>query len=145
MSKRIGQRTGPLRVLVVEDDRQDAYFIMNALDQAGETESDLVTSGAAAVEAITEGVHDIVLLDLNMPGITGRDVLKTIRTERGIKTPIIVLSTSTQRGDIDDSYALNANAYIVKPYGLDEYDTIAAGLHNFWHVLARLPGEPRPG
>jgi|UPI0005857411 CheY-like chemotaxis protein len=145
MAKRIGTRTGPLRVLVVEDDRQDAYFIMNALEQAGDTQSDLVTSGAAAVDAIRLEAHDIVLLDLNMPGVSGRDVLRAVRVESEIKTPIVVLSTSTQRTDIDDSYALHANAYIVKPYGLDEYDMIAAGLHNFWHVLAQLPGEARPG
>lgn len=145
MSKRIGTRTGPLRVLVVEDDRQDAYFIMNALEQVGDTKSDLVTSGAAAVDAIRLEAHDLVLLDLNMPGVSGRDVLRAVRVESEIKTPIVVLSTSTQRTDIDDSYALHANAYIVKPYGLDEYDMIAAGLHNFWHVLAQLPGEARPG
>ena len=146
----------PIRILVAEDDADDRLMIQDAFEESRlGNPVDFVEDGMQLMEYLNrqgEYAHladhpypGFILLDLNMPGVTGRDVLRAVRVESEIKTPIVVLSTSTQRTDIDDSYALHANAYIVKPYGLDEYDMIAAGLHNFWHVLAQLPGEARPG
>lgn len=144
-SKRVGKHNqSPFRVLVVDDDHQDAFFVTSALEEAGVTATDVVTSGADALAMIQEGRHDLVILDLNLPGITGRDVLRSVRGgERNSNTPIIVLSASAQRTDIEECYGLRANAYIVKPYGIEEYDRIAQGVCDFWKDISLLP-DPAP-
>lgn len=141
-SKTVGKTPDkPFRVLVVDDDHQDAYFVTSALKEAGVEETEIVMSGAAALKTIREARHDLVILDLNLPGISGRDVLSEVRNgDTPMNTPIVVLSASAQRMDIEDCYALRANAYVVKPYDLGEYDEIARGVRDFWKDICRLPG-----
>ncbi len=128
------------RVLIVDDDHQDAFFVESALQQAGVDEIDIATSGAQALKIIREKRHELVILDLNLPGVTGRDVLRELKSgEERISVPIIILSASAQRIDIDECYALHANAYLVKPYDIETYDEIAQRLAEFWRDAARLP------
>lgn len=141
-SKHVGKTPDrPFRVLVVDDDHQDAFFVTSALKYAGVHETEVVMSGAAALEKIREARHDLVILDLNLPGISGRDVLNEVRNgDTPMNTPIVILSASAQRMDIEDCYALRANAYVVKPYDISEYDDIACGFRDFWKDICRLPG-----
>jgi CheY-like chemotaxis protein len=83
---------------------------------------------------------DLVLLDLNMPRKDGREVIAEIKGSEDLRRiPIIVLTTSDSEVDVRTSYQLNANCYIVKPMGLEDYVRIAKRIEDFWLDLVRLP------
>ena len=84
----------------------------------------------------------IILLDLNMPKMSGRECLEAIKQdERLKKIPVIVLTTSEQEEDIIKSYDLGANAYITKPVDFDKLVQIARSLGNYWLSIVELPRE----
>lgn len=84
----------------------------------------------------------IVLLDLNMPGIDGRETLRIIRADPAIRrTPVVILTTSAAGADIDASYDGGANAYIVKPIAFGGLVRIFTSLATFWFDISSLPRE----
>ena len=83
----------------------------------------------------------IMLLDLNMPGIDGREVLATVKNDPDLRSiPIIILTNSNHRRDIDACYELGANTYIQKPLDLQRFFNIMQGLKDYWFKTAALPG-----
>jgi two-component system, chemotaxis family, response regulator Rcp1 len=86
------------------------------------------------------GLPDIILLDLNLPRLSGREVLREIKASALLRRiPVIVLSTSESDDDVLAAYTLHANCYVVKPASLDSYLEALLGIEAFWARLARIP------
>ena len=83
---------------------------------------------------------DLILLDLNMPGLDGRKVLEVVKTDRGLRSiPIVVLTTSSDSKDIEDCYALGASTYIQKPVDFKGLAEAIRTMNNYWFGIALLP------
>jgi len=84
---------------------------------------------------------DLVLLDLNLPKLDGRDVLAQIKGDDDLKIiPVVVLTTSSAETDILRSYQLHANSYVTKPVGVDGFFAAIRCIEEFWLAVVRLPG-----
>ncbi len=84
----------------------------------------------------------IILLDLNLPGIDGRDILKQIKTHDDLKSiPVIVFTTSDAERDIQDCYKQGANSYITKPVDLEKFRDVVLLIKSYWFKTVALPGE----
>jgi two-component system, chemotaxis family, response regulator Rcp1 len=131
------------RILVVDDSRADVRLLREAVrEEAINAELHAVEDGERALAHLRGGGErpDLILLDLNLPRRDGREVLEAIKSDPDLKSiPVIVLSTSAAPRDIADCYALHANAYLVKPMGLDEFATLVRAFDAFWLHSARLP------
>ena len=83
---------------------------------------------------------DLVILDLNMPGLGGREFLRIIKDDDVLKQiPIVILTSSTSEQDISDSYNLEAAGFITKPACLKEFEQVIHGITEYWFVLCKLP------
>lgn len=86
---------------------------------------------------------DLILLDLNLPRMDGREVLTRIKSDRDLKTiPVVVLTTSRAEQDVLHSYALQANCYITKPVDLEQFITVVKSIEDFWLTIVTLPHPP---
>jgi CheY-like chemotaxis protein len=138
----------PIEILLVEDNPGDARLTREALkDSKLNNQLYVVEDG---VEALTflrnEGEFanaprpDIILLDLNLPRMSGRELLEIIKADDVLKTiPIVVLTTSDDERDIVMSYALHANCYITKPVDMNQFVTIVKNIKDFWFTIVKLP------
>jgi CheY-like chemotaxis protein len=135
------------RILLVEDNPGDARLTIEAFREAGA--AGLITAVDDAYEALAmlrqEGRHagigqpDLILLDLNLPRMHGREFLAIVKAEpRFMRIPVIVLSTSQAPDDIRSAYDLRANCYIAKPMNLDDLVAVAKHVVHFWLRAARL-------
>jgi two-component system KDP operon response regulator KdpE len=111
-------RSGPIRVLVVDDEPAILRFLRAGLSTQGYVVSELGT-GLPAVDQIRRNAADIVVLDLGLPDIDGSDVIRMIR-ETGSQVPIIVLSSRGDEGAKVHALDLGADDYITKPFGIEE-------------------------
>ena len=85
---------------------------------------------------------DLILLDLNLPRKDGREVLAEISADMNLRRiPVVVLTTSEAQMDIRRAYELNANCYITKPSGLDQFVAVVKSIQYFWSAVAKLPAE----
>ncbi len=84
---------------------------------------------------------DLILLDLNMPKMDGREVLRKIKTDDQLKTiPVVILTTSDATEDILKAYSLHANSYMTKPMDFDQFVTeVSKGVSDYWFTLVKLP------
>ena len=137
-----------IQILLVEDNPGDVRLTVEALRHAKvANELHVVGNGEEAIDFLRQqGGHvdaprpDIVLLDLNLPRLDGRDVLADIKSDPELATiPIIVLTSSTAEADIQRSYELHANCYISKPVDFSEFLSAVQSLEGFWLKIVRLP------
>jgi len=144
----------PVDVLLVEDSAGDVRLTQEAFREA--TRSVHLHAVSDGVEAITflkqEGVHadaprpDLILLDLNIPKMDGREVLTQIKTDESLKTiPTIILTTSEAPADIEKSYELQANCYLSKPVQLEEFVSVVKSINDFWLTKVKLPQRKSDG
>ncbi|MFJ2261742.1 response regulator [Streptomyces sp. NPDC087844] len=135
----------PFDVLLVEDDMADAMLIEEALSERGARNLVQVTDGVAALEHLrTPGTPrpDLIVLDLNMPRMNGRDLLKVLKSDDDLQTiPVVVLTTSTAPDDVTGAYSSHANAYVTKPVNLDEFEQAVQSIDAFYLDTA---ARPRP-
>jgi len=140
--------TGGAQILLVEDNPGDVRLIVEALRGAKvATELHVVGDGEEAIDFLRRlGRHteaprpDIVLLDLNLPRLEGREVLADIKADADLgRIPIIVLTSSSAREDIVRSYELHANCFITKPVDFKEFIAAVRSLEGFWLQVAQLP------
>ncbi|QCI66371.1 response regulator [Phreatobacter stygius] len=128
------------RLLIVDDDADEVFFVENAFKGVSTpVEIRHAESGEAALAQIKTFNPGLILLDLNMPGMNGHDVLRAIKQDDetcGLAT--VIFSSSEQRADIDACYRGNANAYVVKPRSSDGYRELAENITRFWFETARL-------
>ncbi|NYH40754.1 CheY-like chemotaxis protein [Micromonospora jinlongensis] len=138
----------PVRILVVDDDPGDVLMIEEALaDSDVDKVIDVVSDGEEAMEFLrAEGRHeharrpDVILLDLNMPRMDGRQVLGAVKQDEDLRTiPIVVLTTSNADTDIVGSYTLQANAYVTKPIDLDDFNDVVRRIDEFFGRVVVLP------
>jgi two-component system, chemotaxis family, response regulator Rcp1 len=137
-----------IRVLMVDDNPGDRMLTRELLmDSELQLELCEVESGEYALRFLrgeppfqpSSGV-DLVLLDLNMPGIGGKKVLQIMRADATLRhIPVAVLSTSTAQSDVLESYSNGANCYVVKPVGLTEFQKVVSVIEQFWFNVATLP------
>lgn len=137
----------PRRILLVEDGPDDVDLTFEAIKDAGvEVEVDVVENGVDAVAYLRrQGRHadtqrpDLVLLDLNLPRMDGREVLAEVKSDPLLRRiPIIVLTTSDAREDITQAYDLHANCCITKPVDFDRWIQLFQLIEAFWLDLVRL-------
>ncbi|PZA08671.1 MULTISPECIES: response regulator [unclassified Meiothermus] len=136
----------PLRILLVEDNPADV-FLMEAALELGELPHTLLLArdGQEALELLRgarsqDSLPDLILLDLNLPRLSGFDVLQAIRQDPQLShLTVVVFTTSNAHSDVQRAYALQANAYVVKPPGLDDLLRIISQLKSFWFEAASLP------
>ena len=83
---------------------------------------------------------DVILLDLNLPKLHGREVLARVKANPHLQTiPVIVLTSSEEESDVDSSYQLMANSYLRKPGNLEEWEQMVKSLNGFWFTRVKLP------
>ena len=130
-------------VVVVDDDKLDLKMLTRVFErEAPEVSISTCLGSAGAVEKILELKSDVVLLDINMPGLNGFEVLEMIRQKNKTNLPpVIMLSTSESDRDIQQSYAAGAAAYIVKPNTAAGYTDLARSIASFWIDVARKPSN----
>jgi CheY-like chemotaxis protein len=135
-------------ILLVEDDPGDAGLTRAALAQARILcKLHHVTDGVEALAFLRKQggygavpTPHLVLLDLNMPRMGGRDVLAAMRADENLhKIPVVVLTTSDIEADIETSYELGANSFITKPVDIDQFIDAIKALGDYWFSIVRLP------
>ena len=138
---------GVVDVLHVEDDPGYALMVRKSLALAGSSRLHVVTDGREALRFLRrDGEHagaprpGLVILDLNLPGLHGLDVLAQIKADPGLLTiPVVILSSSTDPGDIRRGYELHANAYIVKPADPGRFDDAIRAIGTCFLSLTEPP------
>ncbi|WP_433301596.1 response regulator [Actinoplanes sp. CA-030573] len=136
-----------LQILVVDDDDADALMISEALATETDASVERVHDGREALDYLRrEGPFsdaprpDLILLDLNMPRMDGRETLAAIKTDDELKAiPVVILTTSGAAPDIVSSYQQRANAYVTKPLGLDDFESTVRQINRFYREVASLP------
>jgi CheY-like chemotaxis protein len=137
------------RVLLVEDDPADALLIEDALSEGGVARSlTHVLDGIEALEHLRDPAHerpDLIVLDLNMPRMNGRELLAVLRDDEDLSSiPLVVLTTSAAPDDITDAYQKHANAYVTKPVNLDDFLQAVQRIDAFFlGTSAPLPRDRR--
>jgi CheY-like chemotaxis protein len=139
-------------ILLVEDNPADIKITERALRDSGiPVDLLVVRDGQEAVEyLLRQGPHadnpawrrpDLILLDLNLPRLTGREVLERIRARPEMKAvPVVVLTTSHRQEDVQQLYAAGANTYIEKPQDFARFVEVLQTIHRYWLDTALLPG-----
>jgi len=139
-----------LEILLVEDSPGDVRLTQEAFREANrDVRLHVACDGVEAMAFLRRtGKHvsdprpDLVLLDLNLPRMDGREVLALIKEDEELKTiPIIILTTSDAEIDIVNSYQLRANCYLSKPVGLDAFYDLVKEINEFWLTTVKLPGS----
>jgi CheY-like chemotaxis protein len=135
-------------VLLVEDSPGDVRLTREALlDTTCGIQLDVVIDGVEAIAFLRrEGKYenacrpDLILLDLNLPKMDGREVLAQIKTDPSLSTiPTIVLTTSQAQADILKCYELQANCFLSKPVQLDAFESVVKSINDFWLNKVKLP------
>jgi DNA-binding response OmpR family regulator len=109
------------RVLIVEDEQDIAGLIKHTLERAGDTEASVVGSGDAALKSVSDQPPDLIILDLNLPVVSGVEVCRILRSRAdGRHVPIIMLTARTSEDDRVTGLELGADDYVTKPFSLRE-------------------------
>jgi len=133
--------TAPIEVLLVEDDPNDVELTLHALQGAKlRNVVHVARDGAEALEFLQAHVPDLILLDLNLPKLDGREVLERIkRDERLRPIAVIVVTSSSAEEDVAKTYRLNANAYVTKPIDPAVFLKAVNAIGRFWLEIVKLP------
>lgn len=139
-----------LDVLLVEDDPGDVLMVQEVFEEHGAGgHLAVVTDGAEALDYVRRlGVHagatrpDVILLDLNLPRVGGREVLQALKADPDLRSiPVVVLTTSSAEEDVLRAYASHANAYVTKPVDWDAFTSAVRRVGHFYGDVARLPAR----
>lgn len=140
----------PFDLLLVEDNPGDVRLTQEALRETTiPVHLNVATDGVEAVDFLRRRGKfkdaprpELILLDLNLPRKSGREVLSEIKADPALKSiPVVVMTTSTAEQDINKAYALNANCYITKPLDLDQFLGVIRSIEEFWLIRATLPRQ----
>ena len=143
-----------IEVLLVEDSPGDVRLTQEAFRDANTSiHLHVASDGVEAMAFLRrEGTHghaprpDIILLDLNLPKMDGREVLARIKEDDGLKMiPTVILTTSDAEADIVKCYQLQANCYLKKPVQLDAFEHLVKSINDFWLTKVELPPHMRGG
>jgi chemotaxis family two-component system response regulator Rcp1 len=142
---------GPaIEILLVEDNPGDVRLTREVLKEGRiHNTLNVATDGVEALDFLhRRGVYadtkpqDLILLDLNLPKMNGREVLAEIKKDPDLKhIPVVVLTTSSAEEDVVSAYDLHANCYITKPVDLNQFVKVVQSIEDFWLSIVRLPGD----
>jgi CheY-like chemotaxis protein len=144
----------PIEVLLVEDSPGDVRLTQEAFRDANKSvHLHLAFDGVEAMAFLRhQGPHihaprpDLILLDLNLPKMDGREVLARIKGDESLKTiPTVILTTSEAEADIVKSYQLQANCYLSKPVQFDAFESLVKSINDFWLTRVKLPKQRQCG
>jgi chemotaxis family two-component system response regulator Rcp1 len=144
------QNLMPINILLVEDNPGDVRLTKEALkDSKIHNNLEIVSDGVEALKYLhKEGEYthvetpDLILLDLDLPVMSGREALQIIKADSMLRfIPIVVLTVSQSDQDILRAYDLQANAYVNKPIDFDQFTTVIRSIENFWFTIVKLPGR----
>jgi chemotaxis family two-component system response regulator Rcp1 len=141
-------KANPIEILLVEDNPGDVRLTREALKDAKVINN--VTVARDGVEALAiirkEGEHakaatpDLILLDLNLPKVSGLEVLRQLKSTDVVKRiPIIILTSSKAETDIAKTYDLHANCFITKPIDFEQFIDVVHSIEDFWFAVVKLP------
>jgi len=140
-----------IKVLLVEDNLADSTLILEVFeDEKIAADVTVVRDGIEALEFLRkQGVYaqrpddktpDIVILDLNLPRMDGRELLSELKNDPELKTiPVVILTTSAAEEDVISTYKLRANCYVTKPIDLAQFVNIVKSIDKFWFTAVRYP------
>jgi two-component system response regulator len=143
-----GRKPKVVEILLVEDNPVDVLMAREALEDAklrnrlhvledGEEAMDFLYQRGKYADA---PIPDLILLDLNLPKKSGREVLEEIKlTPSLLHIPVVVLTTSEETRDIHLTYDLHANCFITKPVDMDQFIKVVKSIEGFWFSVAQLP------
>ena len=145
----------PLQILLVEDNPADIELTREGFKQAPVVNHlQVVSTAEEALEVLRGEAHfegaeqpDLILLDLNLPGMSGAELLATVKNDaRTADIPVLVLTTSSNPRDVDQVYRNHANAFLVKPVDFADFLALVRQVCEFWTNRANLPqmSERRP-
>ncbi|MFI1018948.1 response regulator [Streptomyces sp. NPDC020965] len=134
----------PYDVLLVEDDLADALLIEEALSERGARNLTQVEDGVAALDYLRDPANsrpDLIVLDLNMPRMNGRELLSILKADDDLRLiPVVVLTTSAAPDDVTGAYQQHANAYVTKPVNLDDFNQAVQNIDAFYlDTTTKLP------
>ncbi len=142
------QMFNSIEILLVEDSPSDANLTIRSFNQA-KIANNLywLTDGEAAMDYLRQqgGYEDavrpdLILLDLNLPGMDGREILAEVKSDPELKRiPIVIMTTSADEEDVLRSYDLNANCYVTKPFDAQQFMQVIQLIGDFWLAAVRLP------
>ncbi|MEH2055621.1 MAG: response regulator [Nostoc sp.] len=142
------QALRPIEVLLVEDSPSDANLtIKGFLNAQIANNLHWVEDGESAMNYLPEQEEftnvprpDLILLDLNLPGMDGCEVLTEIKSDPNLKSiPVVIITTSTDEQDILRSYNLSANCYVTKPIDIYQFIQVVQLIKDFWLIAVKLP------
>jgi len=138
----------PIEILLVEDNPAEVRLTVEGLKEARiANKLSAVNDGQSAIEYLRRrGEYasaprpDLILLDLNLPGIDGRTVLRTIKEDPELKViPVVIITSSEAETDIIKSYEDHANCFISKPIDFEGFTRVIRSIEHFWFTVVRLP------
>src|SRR5438132_14397876 len=142
----------PIEILLVEDNPGDVRLTRELLKESKfRNRLEAVDNGAEAIAYLRrqgkyrEAVRpDLMLLDLNLPRMDGREVLAEIKRDPDLRRiPVVILTSSNADADVIKTYDLHANCYVTKPVGLEQFATVVRSIEDFWLAIVRLPPDGR--
>jgi chemotaxis family two-component system response regulator Rcp1 len=134
-----------MKLLLVEDNLGDVGLIREAFASCqAEVEIRVARDGIDALDKLDRGAHadrpDLILLDLNLPRMDGRELLSRLKSDPALRAiPVVVFTSSNAPRDVARAYALQANCYLVKPPDLLGIERVVSLLNQFWLKTVRLP------
>jgi two-component system, chemotaxis family, response regulator Rcp1 len=136
-----------IQILLVEDNEGDILLTKEALKEGRlKNEISVARDGQEALELLNSGsaLPDLILLDINLPRVSGLELLSVIKTDIRFKMiPVIMLSTSGTASDIHSSYNNHANCFITKPVDFHRFMEVVHSIENFWISIVKLPPKSR--
>ena len=144
------QNFRPIEILLVEDSPSDANLTIREFSKAkiannlhwvedGETAMEYLRNQGEFTDAPRP---DLILLDLNLPGMDGREVLEEVKSDTDLKRiPVVILTTSNDEQDVLRSYNLNANCYVTKPIDIEQFINVVQLIKEFWLAAVLLPTD----
>ncbi|MGI8635231.1 MAG: response regulator [Segetibacter sp.] len=138
-----------IHILLVEDNEGDIVLTKEALSDAKIKNKVSVTKdGEQAIRFVNEGLHDetllpdLILLDINLPKVDGKEVLHYLKTNPSLKKiPVVMLTTSSSELDVVDSYNNYANCFITKPVDFNKFFEVVRMIEDFWITIVKLPSK----
>lgn len=154
MKKNITNNHNPIEILLIEDNEADVVLTKRAfLKGKINNNVQVAYDGLQAFSMLrNEGEYEnnpkphVILLDINLPKLSGHDVLKELKTDADLKRiPVIMLTSSEADIDIFKSYEFSASSYIVKPVDADKFKAVVSAIEDFWFSVVVLPTHVKEG
>lgn len=144
---RLSEASRDMRLLLVEDNRGDVLlFRRTILRFSLKIELEAIPSVEAALNRLRGGdLPDLIVTDINLPRTSGLELLEVVKSDPALRRiPVLVVSSSTAKADIDTAYDRQASGYFAKPIDTDDYAKMLVAIEAYWRNLMQLPSQSLP-